>query len=314
MEAFLNAGMVMAVLFITVTLGYIARKTGLMDDTFDRSLTRVVIYITCPGLVLDSVLSNPNLPPNDVIWQVLGTSIILFVPVTIVALVLPSLYPIPEGQRSSHSFTITFSNVAFIGFAVCASILGEESLLYLSIYNLVCTLLIWTLGAWMISRSGEVKPTRSEQLAYVKKNTLTPTTIACLLAFVLALLHITDDGVIGYTCDLLGAMTPPATMLIIGSTLAKYQFKEMLNNVWAYVTSFVRLIGVPAIVYATGSLFISDTYVLAALTLISAMPAAQVGSMMGIAYGGDLLSLSQCMFITTVFSVITIPLVTVFVM
>lgn len=313
MEAFMNAGMMMAVLFITVALGYIARKTHLVDDAFDSTLSKVVIYITCPALVLDSVLGNGNLPSNDVIWQVLGTSLVLFIPITAVALVVPRFYPIPEGQRSSHSFTITFSNVAFIGFAVCDAILGHESLLYLSVYNLVCTLLIWSLGAWMISRSGTVRFSREEQWAYMRKNLVTPTTIACALALVLALLHVTDDGVIGYTCDLIGAMTPPATMLVVGSTLAKYRIREMLGNVWAYVTSFIRLIGIPAIVYLTGSLFITDPYVLAAIVLIAGMPAAQVGTMMGITYGGDLLSLSQCMFITTVLSLVTIPVVAMFV-
>lgn len=313
MEAFLNAWSMMVVLFITVALGYIARKLDLMNDVFDSTLSKVVIYITCPALVLDSVLGNTALPPNEIILQVLGISLVVFIPITAVALGIPHFYPIPEGQRSSHSFTITFSNVAFIGFAVCSSILGSNSLLYLSVYNLVCTILIWTLGAWMISRSGAVKLSRCEQMAYVKKNLATPTTAACFVALVLALLHVTDSGVIGYTCDLIGAMTPPATMLIIGSTLAKYRMRDMVNNVWAYVTTFIRLIGVPAIVYFVGNLFIPDPYVVASLTLIAAMPAAQVGSMMGIVYGGDLLSLSQCMFLTTIFSLVTIPLVTMFI-
>jgi len=43
------------------------------------------------------------------------------------------------------------------------------------------------------------------------------------------------------------------------------------------------------------------------------MPAAQVGLMMGVIYGGDLLSLSQGMFLTTIFSIVTIPIVTMFI-
>ena len=313
MEAFLNAGSMMIVLFITVALGYVARKTDLVDDAFDSALSRVVIYITCPALILDSVLGNTNLPPNEIVWQVLGMSLLLYLATAAIALGIARLYPIPEGQRSSHAFTITFSNVAFIGFAVSAAILGSDSLLYLSIYNLIGTVLIWTLGAWMISRSGTVELSGREQLAYVKRNLFTPTTAASILALVLALLHVTDSGTIGYACNLIGAMTPPATMLIIGSTLARYRLRDMLNNVWAYVTTAIRLLGIPAFVYFFGGLFISDAYVLASLTLIAAMPAAQVGLMMGVIYGGDLLSLSQGMFLSTIFSIITIPIVTMFI-
>lgn len=310
MGALSNAASMMVVLVIVAGLGYIARKADLMNDAFDSALSKLVIWVTCPALILDSVLGNGNLPESTVIWQVLGVSFLVYVPMALLAIVATRLYPVSEGARGAHAFTISFSNVAFVGFAVSSAILGEESLLYLSVYNLAATVLVWTLGAWFISRSGSVRLTRREQLAYVKKNLLTPTVGACVLALVLALLHITDSGVIGYTCDLVGAMTPPATMLIIGSTLAKYRIRDMLTDVWSYVTALLRLLGAPALVYLVGGLFISDPYVLAAIVLVSAMPAAQVGTMMGVAYGGDLLTLSRGMFLSTLLSVVTIPLVT----
>ena len=312
MEAFSNAASMMVVLVIVVALGYVARKGGLVDDAFDATLSKVVIWITCPALILDSVLGNGNLPDNTVIWQVLGVSVLLFVPATAFALLVTHFYRTPESAKGAHAFTLVFSNVAFIGFPVAAAILGKDSLLYLSIYNLVCTIYIWSLGAWLISRSGTVKFTRREQLAYVRKNLCTPTIAACLAALVLALFHVTDSGIIGYTCNLVGAMTPPATMLIIGSTLAKYRVLDMLIDGWSYLTTFIRLIVMPAFVYFFGGLFISDSYVLAAIVLVWAMPAAQVGIMMGVAYGGDLLTLSRGMFLTTLFSVVTIPLVAMF--
>lgn len=313
MEAFSNAASMMVVLFVVVALGYAARKAGLMDDAFDGALSKLVIWVTCPALILDSVLGNAQLPSSDVVVQVLLVSFGLFIPVTAIALAFTRLAPMPEGQRGGHAFTITFSNVGFVGFAVSNAILGSQSLLYLSIYNLAATLLIWTLGAWMISRSGTVRLTRAEQLAYMRKNLLTPTMAACVLALVLALARVTDSGIIGYTCSLLGDMTPPATMLIIGSTMAKYDVKTMLGNPWSYATSLVRLIVVPAVVYLVGGLFVADAYVLAAITLVSAMPAALVGTMMSIIYGGDLVSLSQDMFLTTALSLVTIPLVTMFI-
>ena len=313
MEAFSNAASMMVVLFITIALGYAARKGGLVDDAFDTTLSKVVIWITCPALILDSVLGNSNLPDNATILQLAGVSVLLFIPLATLALLITHFYRVPDGQKSAHAFTIVFSNVAFIGFAVSSAILGSDSLLYLSVYNLVCTVFIWTIGAWFISRSGTVKLSRAEQLAYMKKNLLTPTVAACFLALILALLHVTDTGTIGYTCNLIGAMTPPATMLVIGSTLAKYEIRTMITDGWSYLTMAIRLFGVPALVYFIGSFFISDSYVLATLTLVTAMPAAQVGTMMGIAYGGDLLTLSRGMFLTTIFSMITIPIVTMFI-
>lgn len=300
----------MFVMFITVSLGYLARKLGMMDDEFDSKLSSVVINITCPAVVLDSVLSNSNLPSNEVVFQILGVSCIIFIPVIAVSLIIAQLYRIPKSQRGGHAFTICFSNVGLLGFAVCDAILGSESILYIAIYNIICNLVLFSVGAWMVARSGTIKLSHREQFDYVRKSLMSPVMGACILALFLALFHITDSGIIGISCELIGAMIPAAAMLMIGSTLAKYEICSMLTNGWAYLTAFARLIIVPAIVYLVGGLFLTDPYQLASITLVCAMPAAMVGTMLSIMYGGDLRVLSQCMFLTTVFSVVTIPLVT----
>ena len=76
------------------------------------------------------------------------------------------------------------------------------------------------------------------------------------------------------------------------------------------MSSFFRLIVAPALVYVLGACRIQDPYLLATLVLVAAMPAAALGTVMCLTYGGDLVTTSQCMFLTTVLSLFTIPLVT----
>jgi predicted permease len=310
MDTLLNAGSTMIILFIVIALGYLARKLEMIGDAFDSSLSKIIMNITCPATVLDSVLSNSNLPDNGVIGQVLFVSFVTFVPVIVLSLILARLYRVPEEQRGGHAFTITFGNVAFVGFAVVGAILGTQAVLYASIYNIISSLLLYSVGAWMIARSGSIKLSRREQVKYVLKNLFSVAMGSCVLALILALLHVNDFGIIGKTCSFLGAMTAPAAMLVVGSTLAKYKLGTMIRSPWAYVTTFARLIVAPALTYLTASFFISDPYLLATLTLIAAMPAAMMGTVMCLMYGGDILSVSQCMFLTTLFSILTIPIVT----
>ena len=125
--------------------------------------------------------------------------------------------------------------------------------------------------------------------------------LASYAAMALALLHITDNGPIGQTCSILGGMTVPAAMLIIGSTLAKMPVREMLFDGWSYLTTLIRLIVVPVGVYFVFGLFVSDPYLLAILVLLAAMPA--------LAYDGDTRTMSRGTFLTTVFSLITLPVI-----
>jgi predicted permease len=310
MESFINAGSTMVVLFITIALGYLARKLRITDDSFDTALSRVIMTITCPAMVLNAVLSNSSLPDAVSILQTAGVSALTYIFIFAAGMLASRVYRVERSMRGVHAFVISFGNTGFIGFAVCAAILGEDSVLYASIYNIFFNIFVFSVGAWMISSTGTKRLTKSEQLAYMRKNLLSPTMAACVIALVLAFAHITDSGIVGRTCSLLGGMTAPASMLVIGSTLARYQIKSMVNNGWVYITTFGRLIVAPAIVYVIGGFFLSDPQILATLTLVSAMPAAALGTVMCLTYGGDLKTMSQCTFLTTAISFITIPLVT----
>lgn len=314
MEAFLNAGSTMLVLFIVIALGFIARRLEIVNDAFDTVLSKIIMTITCPAMVLHAVLSNTNLPDNSVILQVMLVSVVTFIPIFVIGFVLSRVYRVEKSMRGVHAFVFSFGNTGFIGFAVCGAILGNDAVLYASIYNIAFNLFVFSVGAWMMSSTGTAELSGHDKLVYMRKNLLSPMMITCVFVFILALLHVTDSGIIGKTCELLGNMTAPASMLVIGSTLARYQVKSMLSNGWVYVTALGRLIVAPAIVFFVGGLILSNAYLLATLTLMSAMPAAALGTVMCLTYGGDLKTMSQCTFLTTVLSIVTIPLVTMFIL
>ena len=311
METFLSAESTMIILFIIVACGFLARKLGWTDDRFDSGLTKLIMSISCPALILDSVLGNTDLPDATFILNILVISIATYIPILLVAWIAPKLYRAPRESQGAHQFTIAFGNTGFIGFAVVGAIIGSNAVLYASMYNIIFNLVIFSFGAMFVASSGTVKVSMREHFYKLLTQLRSPAMIACFVALVLALFGITDNnGIIGRTCDMLGAMTPPASMLVIGSTLAKYHFKDMLGNWRIYPTALIRLLGVPAIFWFVGGLLTNDMFLLGVLALESAMPAAALGTMFCIMYGGDLKTMSQGMFVTTILSVITIPLVT----
>lgn len=310
-ETFLNAESTMIILFIIVTCGFVARKLGWTDDRFDAGLSKLIMNISCPALIFDSVLGNTNLPDAPFILNILLVSFVCFAVLLVLAWALPHVYRTPRESIGAHQFTIAFGNTGFIGFAVVGAIIGSNAVLYASMYNIVFNLLIFSVGAYFVSATGTVKITTRERIDKMLVQLRSPAMISCIIALFLALFGITDlDGVVGRTCDMLGAMTPPASMLVIGSTLAKYDFKEMLGNWRVYPTALLRLLGAPAVFFLVGSLLTNDTYLLGVLALENGMPAASVGTMLCLLYGGDLKTMSQGMFVTTILSIVTIPLVT----
>ena len=314
-EVLASAALQMLMLFVIVALGFLARKVNLMNDDFDALLSKVVMNITLPGMILNSVLSNTQLPPNDTIWLMLGLSTLLYAVTSVFSFIFVKLVyrGLSPRTQSAHMFVICFGNTGFIGFAVIGAMLGPDAVLYGAIYNIPFNLFIFSVGVTFIASTGADAPnegqTWGKKLAMIGKKLISPALISCLVAMGLALCHITDTGFFGQTCDLLGQMTVPASMLIIGSSLAKMPLKDMVNDGWSYLTSFMRLIATPLAAYFIFGLFVPDRFLLTVIALLSAMPAASLGTMLCVAYGGDVKALSRTTFISTVLSIATLPIV-----
>lgn len=313
-EVLQHAGLQMLILFTVVLLGAVARKLHLMNDDFDALLSKLVMTVTLPGMILNSVLGNSNLPDSQTIVMVMVYSTVLYIFVCLFAWVFVKVayHGVPKPAQGAHAYLISFGNTGFIGFAVVGAIMGSDSVLYAAIYNIPYNVFLFSVGMLFIASTGDdgvaAKKPVKEQLKAIGKQLLSPCLISCFAAVALALFGITDDGYVGQTCNLLGQMTVPAAMLVIGSTLAKQPIKQMLNDGWSYLTSIMRLAVVPLLIFFIGGLFIHDPYILAVIVIESAMPAASSGIMMCLAYGGDTMTMSRGTFITTILSLVSLPL------
>ena len=313
-EVLQHAGLQMLILFTIVLLGAIARKIHLMNDDFDALLSKLVMTVTLPGMILDSVLSNTNLPDSHTIMMMLVYSTVLYVLVCLFAWIFVRLVyrGVPRPAQGAHAYLISFGNTGFIGFAVLGAIMGNDAVLYGAVYNIPYNVFLFSVGMLFIASTGSdgaaAKKPVKEQVKAIAKQLVSPCLISCFVAMFLALFGVTDSGYVGQTCNLLGQMTVPAAMLVIGSTLAKQPLKQMVNDGWSYLTSFMRLAGVPLLIFFVGGIFIHDPYILAVIVIESAMPAASSGIMMCLAYGGDTMTMSRGTFITTIFSLVTLPL------
>jgi predicted permease len=125
----------------------------------------------------------------------------------------------------------------------------------------------------------------------------------------LAMMHFHGPQIIGSACELLGQITTPAALLIIGSSLAELPAKDMFSNIRIYLFTAIKLVAVPLITYFVYSKFIEDRLLLGVAVVIAAMPVATNGTMMCIQYHGDEKLMAQGTFITTLLSMVSIPMI-----
>ena len=293
---------VMVILFIIVVIGYVANKLGYMGGDFDRRLSSVVITFACPALVLSSVMGD-DLPDRSLILPLLGVGFLTYIILTAVALLLPRIVTKDRDERGIVGFAVMFANVGFIGYPIVASIFGHQAVFYAALLNMPNTFFIFTVGVMLVKGEYGLRQFSPRVLA-------SPALLAAVLAAVLVAFGVRTPRIIAEPIRLVGNITVPASLMIIGSSMANLPLKQIMGNGKVYATSFIRLVVVPLAFYYLFRMMGVTDIVNKINTIVLAMPVASFGTMFCLRYERNVALMTEITFVTTVASIATIPLVT----
>ena len=304
----MNAGLVeiaqeMIILFFIIGIGYIAKKSKLMTEEFDRSLSKLIVNIALPGMILGSVLTAENLPGLENIILTFVVSCASYLIAVIVAYLFTAVTRISWRNRGVFKFMLCFGNVGFIGFPVLSAIYGPEALIYATVFNLPFNFLVFTMGAWFLTQDS----VNGARVKLSWRTFVSPAIVSCIAAIALVLLGVHDVPIIGESLETLGSLTTPAALLIIGSSLANMPVKELVGGFRMWLMSLFRLLVIPLITWGVFHFFISDPLLLGVVVVISGMPVATNGTILCYQYGGSTRTMAQGTFMTTVLSLASIP-------
>jgi len=296
---------VMMTLFAIVIVGYVAGRLGYMGGEFDKKLSSLVINFTCPALILASAMTG-ELPDRRLILPLLGISTLTYILLTGVAFLLPRLLTKKKDDEGIVGFALMFGNVGFMGYPVVASIFGQQAVFYAAVLNVVNTFAVFTIGTILIV--GDL----SDKRHFQKKVLYSTPMLSAYLAMLIVALGIDGiPGVISQPLTMIGNITVPAALLIIGSSMSQLSARSMLGNMTVYSTTVFRLLLIPIGLYYLCSALGFDSYVVNINTLVVAMPVATYGTILCLKYNRDTTLITETTLITTLLSMLTIPLLTI---
>lgn len=292
----------MFMLFAIMIAGFIASRIGVIDETANKKFSTLVVNITAPALILASASDDKLSGSKSDALFVLLIAVCMYLILYIMSFFVKYIFRCKGKDVGLHRFMTIFGNNAFMGIPVVEAIFNN--VFYAALFNLPNNILIYSLGGYLLSEKEDGK----KKIAL--KNILNPGVISASLALIMFLCDIKLPYVLKDTFDCVGAITTPLSMLVIGSSLATQSVTKTLKNVRAYLFSIFKLIIAPAIIWYIGHFFIKDFVILGVTVIISAMPAAAVTIMLCNEYDNDANKAAQTVFISTVMSVVTIPLIT----
>ena len=293
---------VMVILFIIVILGYVLCKLGYMGDKFDQKLSSIVIDVTAPALILSSVMGD-ELPDRTLIMPLLGVGFLTYIILLVFGFYVPRLISRNRDEQGMIGFALMFANVGFIGYPIVASIFGAKSIFYAALLNMPNTFFVFTAGVMLIKGEHNLR-----QLNF--KVLFGPGMVAAFIAALLVALNVKTPGLIARPVTMVGNVTVPAALMIIGSAMARLPLKQIVGSPKVYLVSVLRLVVVTLTIYFLFRICGVSDIVNDINTIVIAMPVASFGTMFCMKYGRNPSLITEITFVTTVGSIITIPLIT----
>ncbi|KXZ39050.1 hypothetical protein SAMN05661008_01369 [Alkalithermobacter thermoalcaliphilus JW-YL-7 = DSM 7308] len=292
------------VLFLLILVGYISNKKGIITKDSNKDLSNLILNITLPALIIKSMQYSFSSEMFKKSISILGISVIVYTIVIGISFLVVKFSNIKGKERDVFQFLIIFPNVGFMGYPVINSIYGEIGVFYTSIFNMIFDILIWTLGVFIISRSSENKDSMN-----IKRVFSTPGIIAVAIGYSLFLFSISIPKPIYDVLNLVGNTTTPLAMMVVGSVLAGSTIDKAFSNSKLIVVSIIRLIFIPILIYAIlKNIFRLEHLMLGIPTIISSMPCAANAAIFATRYESDHILASQGVFLTTLLSAFTIPI------
>ena len=296
---------VMMTLFAIMIVGYVAGRLGYLGGEFDKKLSSLVINFTCPALILSSAMTG-ELPDRQLILPLLGISLLTYIILSGVALWLPHFLTRKKEDEGVVGFALMFGNVGFMGYPVVASIFDHQAVFYAAVLNVVNTFAVFTIGTILIN--GDL----GEGKHFQKKVLYSTPMLSAYMAMLIVAFGIDHvPGIISQPLTMIGNITVPAALLIIGSSMSQLSARTMLGDLTVYATTIFRLLLIPVGFYFFCKAVGFSSYVVNINTVVIAMPVATYGTILCLKYNRDTTLITEVTLITTLLSMITIPLLTI---
>ena len=289
-----------------LALGYFLNKIRIIDSKSGAAMSKLIIFATSPCLTFASIVSMGSERKDEAV-MLLWLGVVIYVFLTVIAFVTVKLIRVPKESFATYMCVLIFGNVGFIGFPLAQSLYGSLGLFYIGILNIHFTLFAYTFGMVLMTGASGGK------IKFSVKTLINPGTVSVVLALILFLLDVKLPDIVLEPISFIGQITSPLAMIVLGSTLAGYSLKTVFSNWRNYIVSIVRLLVMPAIAFLIMNAIWGVSELTTCVTLYVGCPTATILVMMSLAYGGDVENSSASIGLTTVLSIITIPVLWFFV-
>lgn len=290
---------------LAMLIGFICIKTGYLTSETKDAISKVIIRVTLPLLMITSLtkLTLDHTKVVNSITTVLCAYVVIGI-LYLAGIVTSKVFKMDKPREAIHTCMTCFGNVAFIAYPLIQALYGDEGLLYAALFAFASDCWLWTIGVFTLAK---VKSSGGSFTANLKRM-ITPSTIGFFISLFMLITGLRFTGIIKDVLTNVGGITTYLSMLFIGMTLAMVDFRHIYKRVSLFVLTLVKMLAVPLLLICILRFMPFAPLVKYVLVLQAGIPTSTVLVILSDNYGCDTVYSAEGVFITTLLSIGTLPL------
>ena len=299
-------------LLLIIGIGYLARRYNILSQDSIQGISKFVLYVSLPALILVSSISQQYDPDKiKLFYLLIAASVIYYLVSIVISFMIPRLICSKQSDIGIYRFILVFPSAIFFAFPLIEILLGKSYIFYAAVFNLPYFLLTFSLGIWLM-----VSPFKND--VPIKLNPIRIFLNFAFIATLIGLFMYFTSNTIPYdithpplqTLDLLGKTATPLALIVTGAYLFEVKIMSLIQNARHWCVAIARLILLPLLVFAVLNC-IPDMpkTALAIAVIIASMPAAVQTVIIAAEYNANPKTASEIILMTTILAAITIPII-----
>jgi Predicted permeases len=278
-------------------LGFMMRKRKIIDESFQKGLSTILLDVVVPIYLVG--VGNSAFDRAMAGRLAVETIIVLLIFMLgyPLAILFARLVPIKKENKMQLVNLLVLCNVAYLGFPVMGSLFGDEGTLYTVVYVLLFNVFAFSVGIRLVG--GKMS---------MKSFLLRPVIIACVVAVGIFVSPLRLPVFLVETCQMVGSLTSPFSMFIVGASLAQIKLSSIWRDGWVWLTCFMRQFVIPlclaGILWLLGFRGVLPT----CLLILTAMPTATTNVIFAEQYNLDIAFATRTPVLGTILMLFSLPI------
>ena len=283
-------------MFLLAGIGFVLFKSGKITREGSKTLGNILIYLVLPTVIINSFLIERTTEHmTGLLYSACCAAVLLLLSIVISRFVFR--------KDAIAAFAGAFSNPGFFGIPLIIASLGQGAVFYVACFIAFLNIGQWSYGVSLLNGQPVLQGLQPKKLMKA------PFIIAILTGLVLFFTQIRLPEPVTGCLSAVTALNTPLAMFTVGVYLAQTDIRKMIKRRSTYLVSLIRLLVIPFVSLLLLALLPESLHDMKlALLLAAACPVGSNVAVYAQLHGKDYPYAVETVIISTLFSVISIPL------